>query len=126
MRRDYFAMQLAATKEAADAGSDALKTYFQRIAKMPMFGGIRSQIVDLDEHARITWKKSRKSAYVSPLKPDGALNESAAIYLPRMPKITVWGDFTLAILVDKMNEKCLQAFINGCEQADAALSEVEF
>jgi hypothetical protein len=34
--------------------------------------------------------------------------------------------FTLAILVDKMNEKCLQAFINGCEQADAALSEVEF
>lgn len=125
MRSDYYARLSASSKESADAGSDALKSFFGKLRHMPMFNGIRSQIVGLDNIAKITWKKQRKTAYPNPLKPvDSDLKEGeiAASFLPVMPKITVWGDLNLDILILKIKEQEYARQVNGSAQADAILS----
>lgn len=94
MQNQYFKDQLSMTKSAADSGQAALKNYFGRISRMPMFSGIRDQVKLLDEYGRKTWKKKRKSEYpqVLPVK------------LPTMPKIEVFKDLTLPDLVKQMVE----------------------
>lgn len=94
MQNQYFKEQIAMTKVAADGGEQALRDYFSRIARMPMFSGIRDQVKLLDDYGRKSWNKQRKSEYpqILPSK------------LPSMPKIEVFKDLTLAELVKKMKQ----------------------
>jgi hypothetical protein len=105
MRRDYFARLDASAKQAADAGRDALNTLFGMLCHMPMFSGVRGQVIELNATANVTWNKQRKSSsYPEPLKPAGSTTDNPASYLPVMPKIQVWGDLTLDRLIAKMIE----------------------
>ena len=101
MKKDYLSRLEASAKNAADSGASALKQFFGWLRHMPMFGGIRTQITDLDQVAKVTWKKQRKGEYPDPLRPEGADGESAK-WLPVMSKITVWGELTLQIQVDQL------------------------
>lgn len=120
MRRDYFARLDASAKQAADAGRDALNTFFGMLCHMPMFSGIRGQIIELNATANTTWNKQRKSSsYPAPLKPDGSTTDDPASYLPVMPKIKVWGDLTLDGLISKMIEVEKRKNEAGVAEADA-------
>lgn len=125
MRRDYFARLDASVKQAADAGRDALKTFFGMLCHMPMFSGIRGQVVELNSTAKKTWTKQRKSsAYPEPLRPVGTTSDEPASYLPVMPKIPVWGDLTLDILIEKKIEDENRKKEIGAAQADDIAGEV--
>lgn len=88
----YFVGIKASGENAANAGSDALTSLFGRLGHMPMFSGIRGQLKEIEQYSIGTWKKRRKSLCPA-LLPDP---------LPTMPKIKVWGDQTLEILVKIM------------------------
>lgn len=126
MRRDYFARLDASAKQAADAGRDALKTFFGMLCHMPMFSGIRGQVIELNSSAKKTWIKQRKSfSYPAPLKPDGSPTDDPARHLPVMPKIQVWGDLTLDILIERMIEDEKIKNQVGADQADDIISIVK-
>lgn len=126
MKKDYFARLDSSAKEAADAGRDALKQFFGMLSHMPMFAGIRAQVVALDKCARATWKKQRKTAYPDPLRPESAKEGSdAASWLPVMPKISVWGDLTLEILIEKLAESEQQRKIAGAAEAATVIADAQ-
>ena len=93
MQNEYFKDQLATTKSAADSGEQALNDYFSRISHMPMFSGIRDQVIALNDYGRKTWHKKRKAEYpqILPTK------------LPTMPKIEIFKDLTLKELINHMH-----------------------
>ncbi|WP_152603127.1 hypothetical protein [Methylotenera versatilis] len=111
MQKEYFKDQLAMSKGAADSGEQALKDYFSRIGHMPMFSGIRDQVIDLNDYGRKTWNKKRKSAYpqVLPVK------------LPTMPRIEVFKDLTLQDLVKQMNNVENERLLKAADQANELL-----
>jgi hypothetical protein len=119
MRRDHFARLDASAKQSADAGRDALNTLFGMLRHMPMFGGVRNQVIALNATAITTWNKKRKSSsYPEPLKPVGSTTDNPASYLPVMPKIKVWGDLTLNGLIAKMIEDEKRKTEAGVAEAD--------
>lgn len=105
----YFKMLLASAKEAADAGPNDLKDLFSRLQHVPMFGGVRDQMREIDDYARKTWAKQKKSPYPQVLPST----------LPTMPKIEVFKDApSLAALVERMLERTVEA-----DRADLAAAE---
>ena len=124
MKKDYYSRLEASAKEAADSGSPALKQLFGWLRRMPMFGGIRTQITALDQVAKVTWKKQRKSEYPDPLRPEGADGDSVK-WLPVMSKITVWGDLTLDILVQRLAVAEQQQAEAGATEADVLIEGFE-
>ena len=120
MSRGYFARLDASAKQSADAGRDALNTLFGMLCHMPMFSGIRGQVMQLDATAKTTWIKQRKSSsYPSPLRPEGSTTDNPASYLPVMPKIQVWGDLTLDRLIAKIIEDEKRKTEAGVAEADS-------
>ena len=120
MRHDYFLRLEASAKQSADAGRDALNTLFAMFHHMPMFSGIRGQVIQLDATAKTTWIKQRKSSsYPSPLRPEGSTTDNPASYLPVMPKIQVWGDLTLDRLIAKIIEDEKRKTEAGVAEADS-------
>lgn len=108
MQKEYFKDQLAMSKGAADSGEQALKDYFSRIGHMPMFSGIRDQVMDINDYGRKTWHKKRKSSYpqVLPVK------------LPTMPRIEVFKDLTLSDLVIHMTKAEIDRKLRAEKQAN--------
>jgi len=120
MRHDYFLRLEASAKQSADAGRDALNTLFAMFHHMPMFSGIRGQVIQLDATAKTTWIKQRKSSsYPAPLRPESSTTDNPAIYLPVMPKIKVWGDLTLDRLIAKMIEDEKRKTESGVAEAES-------
>ena len=107
MQKDYFKDQLAMTKGASDSGEQALKDYFSRIGHMPMFSGIRDQVIAMNDYGRKTWHKKRKSEYpqVLPVK------------LPTMPKIEVFKDLILTDLVKHMGNAEIDRILRAGDQS---------
>lgn len=107
MQNEYFKDQLAMTKGAADSGDQALLHYFSLISHMPMFSGIRDQVIALNDYGRKTWFKKRKAEYpqVLPLK------------LPTMPKIEIFKDLTLKDLVSYMETTEAERLTRAKEQS---------
>ncbi len=125
MHKDYFGRHPASAKYAADAGAPALKRLFGWLVHMPMFGGIRSQVLELDNVAKATWKKQRKLAYPDPLVPDDDQGGDAERRLPVMSKISVWGDLTLDVLVQRLAVAEQQRATAGAAQADRLIAQQE-
>ena len=114
MQSKYFKDQLSMTKSAADSGAGALKDYFGRISHMPLFSGIRDQVKLLDDYARKTWSKQRKTTYPKVLPEK----------LPTMPKIVVFKDLTLKDLVKQMAETERKRMDNASIQAEEILQNM--
>ena len=119
MRPEYYKRIEASAKETADQGAVALRALFLQLRRMPMFSGIRRQIIELDAFAKVTWAKRRKTAYPNPLKPLDSTVESddPASFLPIMPKLKVFGDLTLDVLINQMRERELAAAETAKQQA---------
>ena len=125
MQKDYFARLQASAKEAADSGAPAVKQLFGWLIHMPMFSGIRSQVLELDNVAKATWRKQRKSAYPDPLLPDDGEGGDAERRLPVMSKISVWGDLTLDVLVQRLAVAEQQRAAAGAAQADQLIAHAQ-
>ena len=123
MKADYFGRLQASAKEAADSGAPALKQLFGWLTRMPLFGGVRAQLIELDNVAKAAWRQQRKSDYPDPLRPEGA-DGNAARWLPVMSKIAVWGDLTLDVLIQRLAVAEQQRAAAGAIEADRLIEGV--
>lgn len=85
----------ASLKQAADAGEPALEELFSRLKTIPLFAGIREQMLELRADAETTWKKQNRTPFPT----------SIPAKLPTMPRLTVFGELTLPVLVAQLVAK---------------------
>lgn len=112
MQPQYLAHMRAEMEQATIEGEKAVIALWARMVKMPMFGGVRDQVAELDAYCRRRWK-ARYRTRPYPLEP---------LKLPKLARVGVFGDVTLTHLVAVMAERQQQTDQAGMEQAAAMLA----
>ena len=122
MKTDYYARLKASAKEAADSGATATVNLLKMLSRMPLFSGVRQQLIELDEFTRAVWRKQKKAPYPDPLRPAGSDPDVPLTKcLPVMSKISVWGDLTLPVLIATMQKEREERLKNAEAQAIAVV-----
>ena len=91
-----------------------LALFFEKLAKMPMFYGISSDLKALDRFAADTWRKTRKEPYSSHTQDLGFVR-----------KITVWGELNLGHVVDAYVEAERTAQTTATQELTAILDGLD-
>jgi len=95
---------------ATDEARKALYLLFEKLRHMPLFSGIRDELVELDRYGAETWRKTRKEPY------PGHLGE-----LPYITRVPIFEGLTLGALVEAMHREAAEKKATAEAMAAAVL-----
>lgn len=114
MQAQYMNHMRAEMEQACIEGAPAVKELWVRMLRRPMFGGIRDQVIELDDYCRRRWKNRRRSVQY-PIE---------ELKLPIMPRINIFGESNLEILVKEMQQRAELARMKAAEQSRSTLDDI--